>query len=605
MPLLPSPPDPAHGIPSRTETRTWLYPSLAGLGATLSLLLWQGSPALFDWDELIYASLAREMVIRGDWLRLTLNGDPFWEKPPLFFWLQAISFQIFGIHEGAARLPNALVGGILTAGLVAIGSRYGGARLGGLWALLLNTAMLPIWVAKTGLIDPLFNLGMLAGLAGLFGHEQERRCRRRGWGFLVLAAVSLGLAVLAKGPLGVGLPLLIWILYKLWHRDLGPAWIELLGFGLGVALISLSWFGVEAWRQGSSFGVEFMRYQWRIASTDDGRGGPIYFHVLAYGFGCLPFAALSVQQMVTQVSLIRQRFQSSGDPYLDLARIQVRRLDDLVLLAFGVVLVLFSVGIQTKLVHYTSLLYPLGAYLGARRLDALLQGQGQLREAERFWILLSGGIWALVLLLLPGVGGFPVPILPWVQDPLAQSYLEAGVSWPPITYGAGLVLLLSLGLWRAWVPWRIWVWADQAPHPSQRRGQMAWGILMIGVWASTQMSWHWLGSRVLEHTQGGAIHLLQEVKAESVASQPVSTAFYGFKTFMPYFYGPSRMPNPETPAALGQWLNSGQSRSVITWAVFENEVRAMVPDLAPGSQRVGAYVRLELTQDPDLDPQPK
>ncbi len=578
----------------------WICSIVGVLLATLSLMLWQGSPYLFDWDELIYASLAREMVRSGDWLQLRIGGVPFLEKPPLFFWLQAASFQVFGIHEAAARLPSAVAGGILTGGIVAIGARFWHLRLACLWGILLNTAILPILVAKTGLIDPVFNLGMLAGLAGLFCYEQERRLRRAAWSYLVWAAVALGLAVLAKGPLGLGLPLLIWGLYKSWHRDLWPSLPDIAVFGLVTAGVAGSWFVLESWREGSTFASDFMRYQWRIASTDDGRGGPVYFHLVAYIVGCMPFAVLSVRQMVGQVQRIRiQPFQSSGDPYADLVRIQARRLDDLVLVAFGVVLVLFSLGIQTKLIHYTSMLYPLGAYLAARRLDALLQGQGRLSDAERFWILLSGGIWALVLLLLPWVGGFPLPILTWVQDPLARAYLEAGVSWPPITFAAGFVLVLSLGLWRALVPWRIWVEADKAPHPSQRRGQIAWGILVVGVWASTQLAWHGLGSRVLEHTQGGGISLLREVEVEQLGSQQATTAFYGFRSFMPFFYGPSLTPNPETLLELEQLMASGQSQSVITWAVFEDDVRAVVEGLAPESQRVGAYVRLDLTTAQD------
>ncbi|NJL99084.1 MAG: phospholipid carrier-dependent glycosyltransferase [Synechococcaceae cyanobacterium SM2_3_2] len=580
----------------------WVCSIVGGLLATLSLLLWQGSPYLFDWDELIYASLAREMVRSGDWLQLRIGGEPFLEKPPLFFWLQAASFQVFGIQEAAARLPSAVAGGILTGGIVAMGSRIWHLRLACWWGILLNTALLPLLVAKTGLIDPVFNVGMLAGLAGLFCHEQARRRRQPGWLHLVGAAVALGLAVLAKGPLGLGLPLLIWGLYKSWHRDLWPPLRDVAVFGLVTAGVAGSWFGFESLREGSTFAADFMRYQWRIASTDDGRGGPVYFHLLAYILGCLPFAALSVRQMVGQVvgqvrRMRTQPFSTGGDPQADRVSLEASRWDDLVLVAFGVVLVLFSLGIQTKLVHYTSMLYPLGAYLGARRLDSLLQGQGQLSYAERFWILLSGGIWALILLLLPWVGGFPLPILTWVQDPLARAYLEAGVSWPPITYAAGLVLLLSLGLWRALVPWRIWVKADKAPHPSQRRGQIAWGILVVGVWASTQLTWHGVGSRVLEHSQGGAIRLLREVEAEPLGSPEITTAFYGFRSFMPFFYGPSLTPNPETLGELEQLITSGQTQSVITWAIFEEDVRGVVQGLAPGSQRVGAYVRLNLAAE--------
>lgn len=98
-----------------------------GMGLLAGLWLWvgQGIPYLFDWDELIYASLARQMLASGDPFSLAINGEPFFEKPPLFFWLQALSMAVLGMNEGAARLPNAFAGGITVALLVGWGSCSG------------------------------------------------------------------------------------------------------------------------------------------------------------------------------------------------------------------------------------------------------------------------------------------------------------------------------------------------------------------------------------------------------------------------------------------------------------------------------------------------
>ena len=69
-----------------------------------------GKVHLFDWDEVNFAESAREMLLTGNYLTVQINFQPFWEKPPLFFWLQALSMYVFGVSEFAARLPNALVG---------------------------------------------------------------------------------------------------------------------------------------------------------------------------------------------------------------------------------------------------------------------------------------------------------------------------------------------------------------------------------------------------------------------------------------------------------------------------------------------------------------
>jgi len=71
-----------------------------------------GTVHLFDWDEINFAESAREMLVTGNYTRVQINFEPFWEKPPLFIWLQALSMHLFGVNEFAARLPNALCGTI-------------------------------------------------------------------------------------------------------------------------------------------------------------------------------------------------------------------------------------------------------------------------------------------------------------------------------------------------------------------------------------------------------------------------------------------------------------------------------------------------------------
>ena len=67
-----------------------------------------GNCPLFDWDEINFAECAREMVVSGNYSHVQLNYRPFWEKPPFFIWLQALSMNVFGVNEFAARFPNAL-----------------------------------------------------------------------------------------------------------------------------------------------------------------------------------------------------------------------------------------------------------------------------------------------------------------------------------------------------------------------------------------------------------------------------------------------------------------------------------------------------------------
>jgi len=120
-----------------------------------------GNVHLFDWDEINFAESAREMLVTQDFFRVQINYEPFWEKPPLFFWLQALSMEIFGINEFAARFPNALAGVITLWLLYTLGKKLYSPKFGLIWSLLYFGSFLPHLYFKSGIIDPIFNLFIL------------------------------------------------------------------------------------------------------------------------------------------------------------------------------------------------------------------------------------------------------------------------------------------------------------------------------------------------------------------------------------------------------------------------------------------------------------
>ena len=79
------------------------------LGA-LFFIPFLGGVHLFDWDEINFAEISREMLILKDYTRVHVNFEPFFQKPPFFFWLQAGAMALFGVGDFAARFPNALCG---------------------------------------------------------------------------------------------------------------------------------------------------------------------------------------------------------------------------------------------------------------------------------------------------------------------------------------------------------------------------------------------------------------------------------------------------------------------------------------------------------------
>jgi hypothetical protein len=151
------------------------------------------------------------MARGGSWIIPHLDGVPYIEKPPLLYWLMALSFKAFGVGTWQARLPDALAAWLISAGCIAYG-RHLGARVAGRFAALVSgTALGLVLIARTILFDPLMLLLWLSALAlTVLGVHQ----RRRGW--LRAAAVPLALATLTKGPEALLLLGLIAVLQLLW-----------------------------------------------------------------------------------------------------------------------------------------------------------------------------------------------------------------------------------------------------------------------------------------------------------------------------------------------------------------------------------------------------
>jgi 4-amino-4-deoxy-L-arabinose transferase-like glycosyltransferase len=161
------------GIASTPLTqRDWrIMLVLCALGLVL-FLPFLGSVHLFDWDEINFAEISREMLITGDYLRSQIDFEAFWEKPPLFFWLQTASMHVFGVNEFAARLPNALLGAVVLPALYALGKRLYDGAFGLLWAGMTLASFLPHFYFRSGIIDPLFNVCIFFAIYALSEYSQ-------------------------------------------------------------------------------------------------------------------------------------------------------------------------------------------------------------------------------------------------------------------------------------------------------------------------------------------------------------------------------------------------------------------------------------------------
>ncbi|HEY7680336.1 MAG TPA: glycosyltransferase family 39 protein, partial [Terriglobia bacterium] len=164
-------------------------------------------------DEPRYADVARAMFRSGDYVTPRLFGEPWFEKPPLYYWLAALSFQFGGVSETTARLPSALFAAVFLGLWFWFAQRFYGTRAAQFSCLMLATALGWIGFARAAAMDMLLTTTLGAALALLALWLWEQRPAGL-YGFYSL----LALATLAKGPLALALAGMVVVGYVVHFR---------------------------------------------------------------------------------------------------------------------------------------------------------------------------------------------------------------------------------------------------------------------------------------------------------------------------------------------------------------------------------------------------
>ncbi|MDP3980837.1 MAG: glycosyltransferase family 39 protein [Chlamydiota bacterium] len=207
---------------------------------------------LLDPDEPRYAEAAREMLETGDWINPQFNYINRWDKPVLFYWFLLWSFQVAGVSASAARFVPALFGTLVMLLIFFWGWVRGRARHGFLAACIWASMVIVVTVSRLVITD--MALCFFIALSIALAYESWKKPSRL---LLVMSYSSMAIASLIKGPVGIVLPGLVFVVFLLSKRDISVLFHRqhLLGFFVFL-LISVPWY----WIQTAHYGMAFLQY---------------------------------------------------------------------------------------------------------------------------------------------------------------------------------------------------------------------------------------------------------------------------------------------------------------------------------------------------------
>lgn len=277
--------------------------TLLAVAAVCFTVLWFALLArrpLFDPDEGRYAEIPREMLSGGDWVTPHLNGLVYLEKPPLQYWITALSLHCFGDSEAAARLWTGVAGYLSLAIVFALGRRLWGFEAG-MKALLLSAASsLFVLLGHQLTLDMSLSFFLLACLAAFLMAQIERGDTRRSRAWMLGCWAAMALATLTKGLIGALIPMATLLLYAAWQRD-GTSLRRLdVRFGAPLyAAIVVPWFVLAARANPDFLSFFFVREHWlRFLTPIEERTQPWWFFGAVLAVGILPWFAVALRSLL-------------------------------------------------------------------------------------------------------------------------------------------------------------------------------------------------------------------------------------------------------------------------------------------------------------------
>jgi len=379
---------------------------------------------LFDPDEGLHAAIAQEMVSSGDYVTPTFLGEPFLDKPILFFWAEAASLRLLGPREAAVRLPPLLFGLLGMIAVAALGRALFDEQSGLLAGIVYGTMILPLGVSEVAVHDVAVVPFMCAACALIVSSASRNVLLTA-----VLAGVALGLTILTKGLVGIAFAGILAVCLAV-HT---PKAIVRLTLVLAVAvlvaiLVALPWYlAMERAHPGYLHYYFVERHlQGYLTATQRHAGRAWWYYVPIVIGGTLPWTGYLVAAAHAVLGADARRAKAADG----------RRMRVLVWAWFLAGFVFLSAG-ESKLVTYVLPLFPALAILVGERIASAGTFGGRLAYAVYAGALAAMPVgalaatavkfgpvrsrdWAIASLLTAAVAAIAIRLKPRLDRPVEQ-----------------------------------------------------------------------------------------------------------------------------------------------------------------------------------------
>lgn len=453
---------------------------------------------VMEADAAQYAEMSRQLALDGDWLHFHWRGNDYLDKPPLLFWLSALSFKVFGVHNWSYKLPSILFAFAGVLALFRFVRRSHPVDIAHTAALLFATSAAFTLMTNDVRCDTLLTACIVIAI-----EQGDAYQRGRSWRHLIGCAAALGLGLLAKGPIGLVAPLLALLppllIARRWKALVDPR-VLVAPLVLAALLLPMC---IGLYEQHGAHGLRFFFWEQSFGRiTGENRwkddSSPFYFaHEVLWLL--LPWTLPALAGLWRDLRTWR-----SGGP---------SALPELASLcgALGIFLAMsFS---QYKLPHYIYPAIPLVCVIAARELH---------RDGTRWMSAVQNGL-ALLLIALAGAVAVVCPggegAMAWVL-PAAIGLSMAVVAWVRGSGAARIVapggvaaittaLVLHLGIY----PFLLGYQSNaQAGHAVQRLnadpGMVAGfrnGGAALDLYTGTEVPWFDAAADVLPYTVPGGV----------------------------------------------------------------------------------------------------